>query len=152
MVNETNTINLAVKLLFGFIAGYAATILFHQHILALLWGTGFASSKPFSMEATHPLGLPAVISLSFWGGIWGIIYVMIDGMFPSNAAGYWITAFLFGAILPSLVALLVVFPLKGRPLGGGWDAKLLATVFVINGAWGIGTGLIFKILKGWFCK
>jgi len=42
---------------------------------------------------------------------------------------------------------LVVFPLKGRPLGGGWPPPLLATAFLINGAWGLGTGWIFKTLS-----
>jgi hypothetical protein len=53
---------------------------------------------------------------------------------------------LFGALLPSLVALLVVVPLKGGPVGGGWAPGLLLTAFLINGAWGIGTGLILRLL------
>ena len=43
-------------------------------------------------------------------------------------------------------ALLVVLPLKGRPLGGGWHLNLLVTAVLINGAWGIGTGLILRSL------
>ncbi len=148
MVNEGNII---IRLLFGFIAGYVATMIFHQHILALLWGIGFAPFAPFNMEATRPLGLPSVISLSFWGGIWGIIYILIHGNFSSGGV-YWVIAFLFGAILPSLVALLVVLPLKGLPLGGGWKPQLLVTVFLVNGAWGIGTGMILKSLAVWVGK
>jgi hypothetical protein len=39
-------------------------------------------------------------------------------------------------------------PLKGKPVGGGWHASLLTTAFLINGAWGTGTGMIVKILSG----
>jgi hypothetical protein len=98
------------------------------------------------MAPTQPFGLPAVFSLAFWGGVWGILFALIHGSFPRRA-GYWVTAFVFGAILPSLVALLVVLPLKGRPMGGGWHLPLLVTAFLINGAWGIGTGVILRTLQ-----
>lgn len=135
-------------LLVGFAAGFLSTLIFHQLMLTLLWSIGLVPSGPFSMKATQPFGVPAVLSLAFWGGIWGILLALIQGRFPKD--GYWISTFLFGAVLPSLVALLVVLPLKGRPMGGGWPPPLLLTAFLINGAWGIGTGLILKALSGRF--
>ena len=134
-----------IRLLWGFVAGFFATLIFHQLTLAVLWEAGLAPARPFSMAATQPFGVPAVLSLSFWGGLWGILLVLIEHIFPRR--GYWLSIFLFGAIFPSLVALLVVLPLKGRPAGGGWHLPLLVTAFLINGAWGIGTGLIYKILS-----
>jgi hypothetical protein len=95
------------------------------------------------MAATQPFRVPVVLSLAFWGGIWGILFALIDGRFPRRG-GYWVTAFIFGAIFPSLVALMVVLPIKGRPVGGGWNPVLLLTAFLINGAWGVGTGLFLK--------
>ena len=135
-------------LLVGFAAGFLSALIFHQLMLTVLWSIGLAPSGPFSMKATQPFGVPAVLSLAFWGGMWGILLSLIQGRFPKD--GYWISTFLFGAVLPSLVALLVVLPLKGRPMGGGWPPSLLLTAFLINGAWGIGTGLILKVLSGWF--
>jgi hypothetical protein len=137
-----------MRILFGFIAGFLATLIFHQVVVALLWWAGVAPFGPFSMAATQPFGVPAVISLAFWGGVWGILFGLIDNGFP-RGSGYWLTAFLFGAILPTLVALLVVLPLKGRPMGGGWQPALLVTAFLSNGAWGVGTGLILKALSCW---
>jgi hypothetical protein len=131
------------KVLFGFIAGFIATLVFHQLMLAVLWSAGLAPVGPYSMAPTHPFGIPAVLSLSFWGGVWGILFAWIEDRFPISMA-YWAVAFLFGAIFPSLVALLVVLPLKGRPMGGGWHLPLLVTAFLVNGAWGVGTGLILK--------
>ncbi len=98
------------------------------------------------MAATSPFELPAVFSLSFWGGIWGILFAFVECRFPSRG-GYWVAAFLFGAVLPSLVALLIVLPLKGRPMGGGWGLPLLVTAFLINGAWGVGTALFLRLFS-----
>jgi hypothetical protein len=131
----------------GFIAGFLATLIFHQLTLAALRGLGVAPFGPFSLAATRPLGVPAVFSLAFWGGVWGVVYALIHGRFP-RGGGYWVAAFLFGAIFPSLVALLVVLPLKGRPMGGGWGSPLLVTAFLINGAWGVGTGAFLRWFGG----
>jgi hypothetical protein len=136
-----------MRILVGFIAGFLATVIFHQLVLALLWWAGMAPFGPFSMAATQPLGVPAVISLAFWGGVWGILFGLIHNRFP-RGSGYWLTAFLFGAILPTLVALLVVLPIKGRPIRGVWQPPLLMTAFLVNGAWGVGTGLIIRALSG----
>ncbi|MBI5583389.1 MAG: hypothetical protein HY892_06170 [Deltaproteobacteria bacterium] len=135
-----------VCLLAGFVAGFLATLIFHQLLVVVLWSAGVSPFGPFQMAPTKPFGVPTVFSLSFWGGVWGIIYVLFEGRFPAGK-GYWVTAFLFGGVLLSLVALLVVLPLKGRPLGGGWNPYLLVTAFLANGAWGIGTGVILKSLK-----
>ena len=148
MVTRSTPVDMGKRLLFGFIAGFFGTLVFHQLTLAVLWIVGLAPFGPFSMTATQPFGIPAVFSLSFWGGIWGILFALIEGGFPRR--GYWWSVFLFGAILPSLVALMVVIPLKGGPMGGGWHMSLLLTAFLINGAWGIGTGLILKGLLGRF--
>ncbi|MCL7488442.1 MAG: hypothetical protein M8357_09750 [Desulfobulbaceae bacterium] len=129
----------------AFVAGFLATLIFHQLTLVLLRAVQIAPMSPFSMAPTSPFGVPAVFSLAFWGGIWGILYAFIDKRFPPGA-GYWASAFLFGAIFPTLVAMLIVLPLKGLPVGGGWKPTLLITAFLINGAWGIGTGLILKLL------
>jgi hypothetical protein len=149
MTDIGEPVGFSKRVVSGFIAGFFATLIFHQLTLAVLWGIGLAPFAPFSLAPTQPFGLPAVFSLAFWGGVWGILFALIHGRFP-HRVGYWVTAFLFGAILPSLVALLVVLPLKGRPMGGGWHLPLLVTAFLINGAWGIGTALIFKALSSWF--
>jgi hypothetical protein len=37
-----------------------------------------------------------------------------------------------------LVVLFVVMPLKGMPMAGGFDPKLIAGALLLNGAWGLG--------------
>jgi hypothetical protein len=134
------------RLLLGFAAGFLATLIFHLLTLWVLWKAGLAPFGPFAMAATKPFGVPAVFSLAFWGGIWGILFSLVDRVFP-NGSGYWPAAFVFGAVLPTVVALFVVLPLKGRPMGGNWH--LLVTALLINGAWGVGTGLILRGFSGY---
>jgi len=133
------------RILTGFLAGFLATLSFHQLTLLLLRSINVAPFTPYSMQPTSPFGTPTVFSLAFWGGVWGIIYIYTHHHFPRGGL-YWLAAFLFGAVFPSLVALLVVLPLKGKPLGGGWHIPLLLTAFLINGAWGFGTGAILKLM------
>ena len=114
-----------MRTLLSFLAGFFATLIFHQLTLALLWWVRVAPFAPFSMAATQPFGIPAVLSLAFWGGVWGILFGMLDNRFPSGS-GYWITAFVFGAVFPTLVALLLVLPLKGQT-HRRWLARASAT-------------------------
>ena len=48
----------ARKLLLGFLAGFIATLLFHQPVLALLNELGIAKGNLYSLRATAPLGVP----------------------------------------------------------------------------------------------
>jgi len=129
----------------AFIAGFVATLVFHQGVYSVFYLAGLVGQAPFSMAPTEPFGVPQVISLAFWGGVWGIvIWWLIRGLRP---AGYWISAVLLGAIGPSAVALLVVFPLKGMPLAGGWDPALIIGALIINGAWGLGVAALMRVWR-----
>jgi hypothetical protein len=80
----------------------------------------------------------------FWGGLWGIVLVWLMTALRS-ADRLWV-ALLFGGILPTLVAILVVTPIKGGdPLERLQIAGLLRG-FVINGAWGLGTAIAFRFM------
>ena len=77
----------AARLLFGFIAGFVATLIFHQIGLLLLHFVGMTPNMPYNMNSVPPFGVPQFISLSFWGGVWGIIFVSVDyRMLPQQDA------------------------------------------------------------------
>jgi len=136
----------SLHLLWGFVAGFLATLIFHQMAVALLWKLGMAPGPPFQMVPRPPLGVPAVFSLAFYGGIWGVLFAATDQYFPRDGR-YWMTALIGGAIFPSLVALLVVAPLKGSPIGADWNWKIWLFAMIVNGIWGVGTGLILQGLR-----
>ena len=131
------------RILLAFVAGFIATLVFHQGGLALLNQLGLTERAPFNMSATPPFGVPAVFSIAFWGGVWGILLVWFLG---TRKTAWYLRAFIFGALLPTAVAFFVVAPLKGNPVAGGWDPQLILGAIVLNGLWGLGTALIFRLL------
>ena len=55
-----------------FVLGYASTLIFHQGLVVYLHTIGFLPRLPYSLTPTAPFQIPQVISLAFWGGVWGI--------------------------------------------------------------------------------
>ena len=136
----------ASRLIRGFIAGFLAVLVFHQVALLGLHHAGIAPA-PWNLAPVPPFGVPAVVSAAFWGGLWGIVFVLLAPRF-GRGAGYWIASLLFGAVALTLVAWFIVLPLKGQPPGGGiaWPGVLIGPV--VNGAWGLGTALLLAALPG----
>jgi hypothetical protein len=130
----------------SFIAGFLATLVFHQPALLILHVIGIAGRGPYSLELTKPFGVPSVISLAFWGGVWGIILWLV--VRKQLGAAYWAWATLFGAVAPTLVAGFVVAPLKGQPMAGGGKVSAIATGLIINAAWGLGTAVFLRMFRG----
>ena len=100
------------------------------------------------MRGVPPLGVPAVIQLAFWGGVWGIAFVLVERVIARCPGGYWLGAVLFGAIVPTLVFWFVVLPLKGLPVGYGFHFPGIAVALIVNGLWGLGTGVFLRLLPG----
>ena len=126
-----------------FIAGYLATLIFHQGVWALLHAAGKVPNAAWDMTATSPFGVPAVLSLAFWGGLLGNVLLLL--MQRSQGAVYWLKAVVIGAAGPSALALCVVFPLKGLAFAGGGDPKIIAGALMLNAAWGLGVGIFMKL-------
>lgn len=128
----------------AFAAGFVSTLVFHQSLMALMHAAGLWPKPAYPMAPTPPLRVPAVLSLAFWGGVWGIVlWWAIAG---DTGPQYWMLALVLGAIGPSLVALFVVAPIKGQPVAGGWNPKIIAGALVLNGAWGLGFALLMRLL------
>lgn len=132
--------------LFAFVAGLIAVLIFHQGVLGLLYAINFTPRAPYSTEPTQPFGIPQIWSLAFWGGLWGLFLAAIAPRLPRDQR-YWIAALVFGAIAPTLVAFFVVAPLKGQPIAAGGNPAAIATALLINGAWGLGTVWLWKLLS-----
>lgn len=125
----------------SFIAGFLATLIFHQGLVALLSATGVIGVSAYNLAPTEPLGVPAVISLAFWGGVWGVVLWLL--VRASHGGKRWVWAAVVGAIGPTAVAVLVVFPLKEIDVGLG----MVPVGMVLNGVWGVGTLLLLNALR-----
>ena len=128
-----------------FIAGFIATLIFHQGLLGVLYAAGISPRAPFNLAATAPLGIPQVISLAFWGGVWAVALAPL--LSKLTASRWWLGWIVAGAIGPSAVALFIVFPLKGMAMAGGWDPKLIIGALLLNGAWGLGCAVMLRLMR-----
>jgi len=124
----------------AFAAGFVATLVFHQGLFALFHAAGMVPVPAFNFAPVPPLGVPAVLSLAFFGGLWG----WPVAWFIRNDAGarYWLKALLLGAIGPTLVAMLLVFPLKGLAV----NPKIVVGGLLLNGVWGLGVAVCMRLM------
>lgn len=128
----------------AFVAGFVSTLLFHQGLLGAFYLAGTFQRPPWNLAPVPPLGVPSVVSLAFWGGLWGIVlWALIRKL---EGVGYWMSALLIGALGPSVVAWFVVMPLKGLPAAGGFDPKIIVGALLLNAAWGIGVAILMRVM------
>ncbi len=124
----------------AFVAGFLATLVFHQGVIALFWLAGAIPAAPWDMSAVPPMAVPKVISLAFWGGVWGLPVWWLIGRW--RGAIYWLAALIAGAFGPTAVAMLLVFPLKGLDV----NATTVVGGLIVNGAWGLGVACCMRWL------
>ncbi len=129
----------------GFIAGAIATLVFHQGFLWLLGHVVAVPIKPWDMTV-NGYGVPSVVALTFWGGIWGIGLCVVVANLSQARALAWGTV--LGSIIPSVWVWTVLSMLHGQPLFGGGDPKQLVGALVVNAIWGLATVAIFLAMGG----
>lgn len=129
----------------AFVAGFVSTLVFHQGLLHLLHLAGQVPRAAWNLSPVPPLGVPSVVSLAFFGGLWGVLIWQL--IRRSRGGRRWLMAGVLGALLPSAVALFVVFPLKGMAFAGGWDPKLIVGALLLNGAWGLGLIPLMRLMR-----
>ena len=132
-------------LVLAFIAGALAVPVFHQILLLLLYLAKIVPFAPFNWTPTKPFGVPDIISISFWGGVWGVVFALTLPRWFRGAT-YWIAAAIIGGVALTLVFMFVVWPLKI----GGLPPDMVGLFiigFVLNAAWGIGWALFLALFE-----
>jgi hypothetical protein len=134
-----------LRALLGFAAAAISVLTFHQamwgvlHILAL---PGLEMPPPLPMRPVPPLGVPAILNLCFWGGLYGAVF----GLLAPRLRGRLRLAGLGLGMVAVLVGYFVVAPLKGQPIAGGWELARWARSLLLNGSWGLGVGIILPLI------
>ncbi len=129
----------------GFAAAAISVLTFHQamwaalHVLQL---PGLGMPPAYPIGPTPPWGVPRIADLAFWGGLYGIVFGLA---LPRLPPPLWLDGLALG-IIAVLVGFFVVAPLKGNPVGGGWQLTNWGRSLLINGFWGIGVGIIAPLL------
>jgi hypothetical protein len=116
----------------AFFAGFLSTLIFHQGLFAIFYLLSVIPKAPYNLEPTQPFGVPSVISLAFFGGLWGVLIWKFIAQLPRNSQIQ--RAIIYGAIGPTLIALVVVMPIKGVV----FNPILIPFGLLLNGAWGLG--------------
>jgi hypothetical protein len=138
--------SLGRDLALGFVAGALAVPTFLEFMIFVLTHAGMINGTLYSMKPVPPMGVPTVINQSFWGGIWGLVFVAIIHWAPS-ARPIWLVGLLLGAIALPMTGWFIVAPLKHQPMAAGWNTTRMLASVLINGGWGIGIAIIFMILR-----
>ena len=89
-----------------------------------------------------PLGVPVIVDLCFWGGLYGALFGLL---MPRFTLPLWLCGLILG-IIAALVGMFIVAPIKGNAIANGWHAWPMARSLLINGFWGVGVGLILPLL------
>jgi hypothetical protein len=127
-----------------FLAGFLAVLVFHQGVWAMFAAAGKTPRPAWDTAPGGPFKVPAVINASFWGGVWGLVML---ALLPVSPFGYWATCIGLGALLTTLVALLIVFPAKGLPFAAGGNPAIWVFALLVNAAWGFGYGLLLPLAQ-----
>ncbi len=125
----------------AFAAGFISVLVFHQAMLAILHGLGVTPGVPWQTTPVPPLGIPQVISSAFWGGL-GVLCLRwcydAPAAPPLTGSRPWCSGLSLSRSWRGSW-----WPLKGQPIAGGWQPLRLLTGLLVNGAWGLGTALLF---------
>ncbi|HUS83142.1 MAG TPA: hypothetical protein VM013_07830 [Dehalococcoidia bacterium] len=135
---------MSVKLLIlGFVAGFLATLIFHQGLWYIFNHTGVIppSRAAWSLDPIPPFGVPSVVSKAFWGGLWGLVLTPLLAQWTGTA--WWAAWIVVGAVALTAVAFFVVPLIKGEPMQAMGPRFLIG--LSVNGAWGFGTALLLRL-------
>jgi hypothetical protein len=113
-------------LLVGLLSGVVSVLVFQQSAARLVPVLGFAD-------------VPLLWPLAVWGGIWGAL--LAAALARLQGKRLVMGAALFGAVIPTLLALALVGPLRGQPAVTGVVPLSIVVAALVNGAWGLGTGI-----------
>ena len=132
----------STRLLLGFLAGALSHLIFQGGLGSVLYAAHLVPALPWSLMPVPPLGVPKSLSLAFWAGLWGLVYAVLEPRLTARF-GWWAGGLVFG-LAPLVVYWLVVLPLKGLGVGGGFHPAMVPIEVAFHLVFGIGTAIIFR--------
>ena len=134
---------ISTRLLLGFLAGVLSHLIFQGAFGSILYAAHVLPALPWSLDPVPPLGVPKTLSLGSWAGLWGVAYALIEGRLTARF-GWWLGGLVFG-FAPVVVLWLVVLPLKGLGIGGGFHPAMVPLTIASHLLFGIGVAIIFRL-------
>ncbi|WP_428485734.1 hypothetical protein [Rhodopila sp.] len=110
--------------------------------MQIFFWLGVAPRAAFGVAQVPPFNLPMVVSLTFWGALYGGGF----GFLTSRLRGrIWLNGLPLG-LLATLMAWFVFQPLKGLAAAFGWQAWPMLRSLIAWEIWGLGVGIILPLL------
>ena len=66
------------RLVVGFVAGFLAVLTFQSGLVAVFHAAGAIRFAPWRMTPVPPFGVPQGPWATFWGGLWGVAYALLE--------------------------------------------------------------------------
>lgn len=135
------------SLALGFIAGAIAVVTAHEIIDFILLQAGMFPRVPWSMEPAAMTGVPQIVSDMFWGGVWGILFVLLYGFIPGG--GPTVKGLIFGILGPAILGVFILVPLITGwfPLFFAFDPKPIVSVLLILAGFGAAMGWLYGLMQ-----
>ncbi len=131
-----------MRIFLGCIAGAVAVLVFHQTTLQVLFWLGLAPRAAFRIAVVPPFNAPMVLSITFWGAVYGGVFGWILPWLPRTVLARGLLAALFALAM----SWFVVRPLAGDAVAFGWRIAPMLRSVAASCMWGIGTALILPLL------
>ncbi len=133
----------STRIFLGCVAGALAMLMFHQTTLEILFWCGFSPQSAFRVANVPPFHVPMVVSITFWGAIYGGTFAWV----ATNLPRALLVRSLIAGVFAILMAWFVVRPLAGHPIAFGWEYGPMARSAAANLMWGFGTALMLPLLN-----
>ena len=128
------------RALAGFCAAVVSTLTFHQAMWAMLFLIGLMG-PPFPL-GTNRFGVPFIVSISIWRGVWGAAYGVASSWRLMSA---WLSGLVFGVLVGACEWVSALLQ------SGEWVVSqqrwlYLLQALLVNGFWGLGLGVMLAAL------
>lgn len=143
------------RIVLGFIAAAISVVAVHETIILILTNYGVIPGTAWGMQGIPPWGVPRLINNIFWGGLWGVLFALVYEWIPGGMG--WLKGLIFGIFIV-IVSNWILLPLiKGQVFGqekqvlfNGWNQQRMLIVLLIVGGFGLGLGIIYRLLQQMF--
>jgi len=133
----------STRIFLGGVAGAIAMLMFHQVTLQVFFWCGWTAQAAFRIAHVPPFNIPMVVSITFWGAVYGGIF----GWFAPRMPGSLIVRGLLAGVFATLMAWFIVRPIAGYDIAFGWASGPMLRSAVANLMWGFGVALILPMLN-----
>jgi hypothetical protein len=136
----------------GFVAAALSVLIAHESVIYVLHMLGRVARSAWTLTPpVPPFGVPYLLNLVFWGGLWGILFAFIHPLLPGRMM--WLKGLIFGAMVVVFGGWILVPLIKGQLLGlpnqelfSAFDPQRMLNSTLIVCGYGLGLGVFYGLI------